>query len=499
MDFHSLARRELQALCKKNKIPANITNVAMADALKALDTVEGLEDVLMTVKTSTDLLTKTEIKQSLSRTTCRTSTRRKPVLEEPHTTQILTRTCGGARRAPAAAPVDMVCQKMESQLKEAADDEKKAVETPAVMTAVSRRKTGMTSVKEGYSTRRNTRLLEKKLMGLNLDDVSDDNQIVDGDAQVVEEMKVNEESVVDKEMEFEGISKQNKPNDIEEKNGESDEKKADLLEDSLMVDNNEPSLKVELNEKTEVLDEPVPDKNAEVFVENNGYLESVLGKMECTINGSTDGFVLENEVQGFTAVKEPFQADSLDQMKMNQEKFEDNEENNKRLALNEISTDFINKDEFEPEKSMTMVVTQINEETSKDEVSDDDHDHLMENEESLALDEISKDESEIVDHFDAEVGMSKENAETKSPKTTEKLNEIPDIIIINKENFVKEKIEKVKLATEDMSMRQLRTMLKQLQIKNNNAHIKEDEDIAKQTGKARLALQPNCHKHANGN
>lgn len=39
MDFHSLTRKELQTLCKKNKIPANITNVAMADALKALEIV----------------------------------------------------------------------------------------------------------------------------------------------------------------------------------------------------------------------------------------------------------------------------------------------------------------------------------------------------------------------------------------------------------------------------------------------------------------------------
>lgn len=39
MDFHTLSRRELQALCKKNKIPANMTNVAMADALAALHQV----------------------------------------------------------------------------------------------------------------------------------------------------------------------------------------------------------------------------------------------------------------------------------------------------------------------------------------------------------------------------------------------------------------------------------------------------------------------------
>ncbi|KAI3919541.1 hypothetical protein MKX01_018364 [Papaver californicum] len=45
MDFHSLARRELQALCKKNKIPANMTNVAMADALSSLTQVDGVEDI----------------------------------------------------------------------------------------------------------------------------------------------------------------------------------------------------------------------------------------------------------------------------------------------------------------------------------------------------------------------------------------------------------------------------------------------------------------------
>lgn len=44
MDFHfdTLNRRQLQTLCKKNKIPANITNVAMADALSALPFVRNL-------------------------------------------------------------------------------------------------------------------------------------------------------------------------------------------------------------------------------------------------------------------------------------------------------------------------------------------------------------------------------------------------------------------------------------------------------------------------
>ncbi|KAK1261900.1 hypothetical protein QJS04_geneDACA008905 [Acorus gramineus] len=44
MDFHNLTRRELQSLCKKNKIPANMTNVAMAEALQALQIVTSLQD-----------------------------------------------------------------------------------------------------------------------------------------------------------------------------------------------------------------------------------------------------------------------------------------------------------------------------------------------------------------------------------------------------------------------------------------------------------------------
>lgn len=41
MDFHSLSRKELQALCKKNKIPANMTNIAMANALADLPQVSN--------------------------------------------------------------------------------------------------------------------------------------------------------------------------------------------------------------------------------------------------------------------------------------------------------------------------------------------------------------------------------------------------------------------------------------------------------------------------
>jgi len=41
MDFHTLSRRELQALCKRNGVRANMTNAAMAEALQRLDSVSS--------------------------------------------------------------------------------------------------------------------------------------------------------------------------------------------------------------------------------------------------------------------------------------------------------------------------------------------------------------------------------------------------------------------------------------------------------------------------
>ncbi|KAK8449525.1 hypothetical protein SEVIR_7G233700v4 [Setaria viridis] len=42
MDFLALPRRDLQALCKRNGVRANMTNAAMAEALAALPTVDGI-------------------------------------------------------------------------------------------------------------------------------------------------------------------------------------------------------------------------------------------------------------------------------------------------------------------------------------------------------------------------------------------------------------------------------------------------------------------------
>ncbi|CAO2036341.1 unnamed protein product [Urochloa humidicola] len=46
MDFLALPRRDLQALCKRNGVRANMTNAAMAEALAALPAVDGIEEYI---------------------------------------------------------------------------------------------------------------------------------------------------------------------------------------------------------------------------------------------------------------------------------------------------------------------------------------------------------------------------------------------------------------------------------------------------------------------
>lgn len=166
MDFHSLSRRELQALCKKNKIPANMTNAAMADALKALQHVEGIEELIQASESKTQQSAEELVIGSpeVPRTACRTTTRRKPV-KESESSQPLTRTRGATRR----------------RTKEEFEEEKNDVPATPTMAssrttapvASTRRKTEIAKepIQMGslaYSTRRSVRLAEKQLAELSL-------------------------------------------------------------------------------------------------------------------------------------------------------------------------------------------------------------------------------------------------------------------------------------------------------------------------------------------
>ncbi|XP_022970141.1 uncharacterized protein LOC111469129 isoform X2 [Cucurbita maxima] len=208
MDFHSLSRRELQTLCKRNKIPANITNVAMADALAALPLVEGIEEFLSSERSGVpESPMKGEVVSfEIPRTELRTSTRRKTVKDDPITT--LTRRAAAARGTEESENRDLnvalttpslrsgrrrtagassACKKVDFQM--AVDDEEeendldhekpvientpaapksqRSVAGPSTSKRTQTRNNGVVEQRV-YSTRRSVRLLEQTMESLSL-------------------------------------------------------------------------------------------------------------------------------------------------------------------------------------------------------------------------------------------------------------------------------------------------------------------------------------------
>ncbi|KAL1211467.1 hypothetical protein V5N11_023480 [Cardamine amara subsp. amara] len=181
MDFDSFSRRDLQFFCKKNKIPANMTNIAMADALKALEIVEGIEEFMNQSPTSV-----AKNLPSAARTAARTI-RRKTTKDDTQSSELVTRSClvtskslagemdqenkntnmlqDPSRRAAAtsvAVKLDVTDIKPEANV----------TKTPAART--TRRAQAAASSKKDetvqrvYSTRRSVRLLEEYMADLSL-------------------------------------------------------------------------------------------------------------------------------------------------------------------------------------------------------------------------------------------------------------------------------------------------------------------------------------------
>ncbi|CAN6811478.1 hypothetical protein HID58_050807 [Brassica napus] len=163
MDFHSLLRRDLQFLCKINKIPANMTNLAMADALKSLETVEGLDEYMK--QSDSNVLQSPTSVAKLPPSTATRATRRKTtvVKPEPQSSRLTSKSRDGE--------LDQ-----ENMIKNVKFD---VAKTPAVRStrkasaaascgskAQESKKVEM--VQSGYSTRRSTRLLEKCMADLSL-------------------------------------------------------------------------------------------------------------------------------------------------------------------------------------------------------------------------------------------------------------------------------------------------------------------------------------------
>ncbi|KAG2334036.1 hypothetical protein Bca4012_000808 [Brassica carinata] len=164
MDFHSLLRRDLQFLCKINKIPANMTNLAMADALKSLETVEGLDEYMK--QSGSNVLQSPTSVAKLPPSTATRVTRRKTtaVKPEPQSSRLTTiKSLDGDLDQEnmiknvifdvAKTPVVRSTRKASA----AASCGSKAQESKKVEL-----------VQSAYSTRRSTRLLEKCMADLSL-------------------------------------------------------------------------------------------------------------------------------------------------------------------------------------------------------------------------------------------------------------------------------------------------------------------------------------------
>ncbi|KAM2031245.1 hypothetical protein FF2_041776 [Malus domestica] len=163
MDFSTLSRRELQTLCKRNKLPANLTNVAMADSLKNLKLVEGIEELLnqSPQKTMNGSL-------SIPRTAARTSARRRPIAEEPESSQPLTRNHrGGTRRAVAEEVVDLEMAEVVPKTPAAPSTRSRAPAASARQKTETQKETASVQ-KSMYNTRRSVRLLERTMANLSL-------------------------------------------------------------------------------------------------------------------------------------------------------------------------------------------------------------------------------------------------------------------------------------------------------------------------------------------
>ncbi|KAL0321669.1 UNVERIFIED_CONTAM: hypothetical protein Scaly_2463300 [Sesamum calycinum] len=177
--------------------------MAMADALKALEIVEGIEEFLQscqseTAESSIESPVRSEVTSPYVPPTGGRSTRRRNVVkEEPETAKPMTRTRRTTQKTlvrdadeshtdavetPAVVgqtnrkkgPMASACRKMDSEFKECIREEKKdASMTPSQFGVTTRRRRGVkeeSAVNVVYSTRRSVRLAKKNMELLNEED-----------------------------------------------------------------------------------------------------------------------------------------------------------------------------------------------------------------------------------------------------------------------------------------------------------------------------------------
>nr|XP_043637315.1 uncharacterized protein LOC122608291 [Erigeron canadensis] len=305
MDFHSLNRRQLQSLCKLNKIPANITNVAMADALQSLQSVVGVEEFLNPVPAETVELPN-EVNELMSPapvTSCRTSVRsrvKKSYVDfVPATTDR-----GGRKQVDAEGANDAL------KTQAVASTRKKAAET-SMATQDSVKKEANT-VQRAYSTRRSTRLTEKKLAETGVMDRKASQPVKIGSFLEEEDSGnlVSEKSLGSETSHESDISFENTEDSVVEGSVESfsKEKVEDICE---MFDN------VDLEEKQNDGDKFVSNEvdNSEeenAYVVSEEHSDSLLSDKETFVSESKPSDTPSSELEDMSSVVSEMKNESLE-------------------------------------------------------------------------------------------------------------------------------------------------------------------------------------------
>ncbi|KAK9051457.1 hypothetical protein SSX86_028084 [Deinandra increscens subsp. villosa] len=499
MDFHSLSRRELQSLCKLNKIPANITNIAMADALHSLQIVEGINEFLKdseSSETAADLgenvevfspkarttirpKAKTTEAKTVTRTTTRRGSKQPPSEVEEPKNDLLLKTPALSRTTCKKAPATSSRRNVNIQLNECEKEEGGLVENSR------------------YSTRRSTRLVEKtpRMKKGTENAVKIDSVLSEEPVEAPEETEV--EDICDA---FEKL-------DVLVINEEGTHKSGDVDEDNLKIsevndvkpESNDISVPVagedvDCVEINNLKEESHEASNFEVKndLESDGILspceedENPVQKLDLGDNFATEHVDVEisnlkqesNETSDFKSseVKNDLESDGI----LSPCEEVENPEQQKLDLGDNFATEHVDDVMFEEEHENLGQNFNLGEETC-DTVKENSFDMVQEESVDIASLESGAADAEL-GHEDTLCEDTKriEDLKTESYTDVKKDSAVSD----DKENNMvieKEKDDEMKSFTE-ISIRQLKKQLKALTLKNLNS--KEDTTAARPALKA---------------
>ncbi|CAH8325544.1 unnamed protein product [Eruca vesicaria subsp. sativa] len=501
MDFDSLTRRDLQFFCKKNKIPANMTNIAMTDALKALEIVEGIEEFMNQSESTRDLSPTSVAKNmpSAARTAART-TRRK-TKDETQPSELVTRSCLVTSKSLAG---EMEQENRNTNVDPSLPPSRRRAAVASVAVNLEESKTpavrstrraqpaaASESVQRVYSTRRSVKLLEESMADLSL--------------------KTNATSKKKEDADSEGSKLQEKSEDSSEKTQEGEAISVRDLNDSLEKEwdglKNDPDVDVLYGDLGDI-----------TFVDATTCKEQINGTESNTVPASESSVLVEDHAAFTTTHTVTCSKESVSEEMKNDSESESEDddsggvETNKEASASKVSAsdnvsnvdtvptvllaeeseESCETDELMDDLSEVAIVSDKKTQASSPHESDSDEwsDYEISeiDEKSLRTGEMIDSELEEASVSDKKTPTSSVLAETESNEPSLKLNLVADNNTKNKENVEEEMVlnnngereaevetkKKKNMIDEeslkDASMRQLTKLVRELAIKNKQQH-----------------------------